>query len=701
MNSNVFMLNLRDDYKISPSISRITSEEWEIILNYVSDLLSKHETIFNNFNDNSIREELSIKYDNQITTLQLQTATYEAEIEEMTNKITQLSKTHKKELKNKIKELRQEIEQEYKVMMEEKYDTLILLEKSKVSNKDIIISTLTDQLANVQSTIAQTYADQLSNLQNKLDRYEVMYNETKLNNQKQIDEIIINTRTAVTKQIEEQYINQLNKLQQDLINQDQQHKLQQSKLEKDIELKYSMQINTQKQLEEQYQSRLKEYESNTSLLSKFESLNNKLVPMLKHYGGSNNDRGTSGENMIFNILTKENTYLDAVIEDTSGQTSRGDIMFMWRQLKCLIEVKNKKTLTKKDDMDKFVKDIQLSIESDYKINCAVFVTIDTDIMPGRSRDIIQLDFIHNIPVIYIYTPPPCKEIHYAIACLEKIIHTKVSTNEQEKELQIHFKNYYNHIITYQKYFEKTLAVKRREINSLNKHLELFNALCEQLAPMNMSINIDVDVEDKNVDSNNGGVVDENKNIDDNNVVESKNDITIDTIEQTEELTGEYEDQYSQIINAYINLTLTKKTSPTLATLCSYFNIRSSVITEFGGYKKIVSDAKLLFTKTIVPDSKVKIIMKYYSINNAFPSRQELISRKILSDGSIRKLNKIVKVKRLLEYIYDYCRSVAKDIDDDSDEENNIDNVINDIDVTDENNIDENVTDNPENDVIEN
>ncbi len=820
MSGKILTLKLRDTYNVSPIISKITPEEWEIVLDYVGALLSKHETLSNKFNETSIKEALTIKYGNQISALQVQTASYEAEIEEMKSQMTLLTKSHKKELAQAIKEQRQTIEQEYKTMMEDKYSMLLQSEQNKLAIKDSMIDNLNKQLQNLHSTISQSYNNQLSQLQNKLDAYEKKQDELKLRYQQQLDEVVSNTRDIVKKQIEAQYIDQLSKLQKDLSDQEQQlrskldayeskydelksrhqqqldevvsntrdivkkqidaqyidqlsklqkdlsnqeqqlrskldayevkydelksrhqqqldevvlntresikkqidaqyidqisklqkdlaeqekqyklrneemtknietkyssqlaaqkqiesqhleqlsklkkdlaeqemqHKLQQESLAKDIESKYSGQLVAQKQVEEQYKARLEQYESNLAVISKLDSLDTKLTPMLKHYGGSNNERGTSGENMIYNLITTENTYLDAIVEDTSGQTARGDIMFSWRQLKCLIEVKNKKTLTKKDDMDKFIRDIESSIDSKHKINCAIFVSIDTDIIPGRNRDIIQLEFVRNIPVIYIYTPPPCKEIHYAISCLEKIINTKVSTNEQEKELQAHFKNYYNHIITYQKYFEKTLDTKRKEIVTLTKHLNVFNVLYDQLTPVHLSMTTEDDSTSANPNENpNENVpMGQDESIE---IPQDRDQVEIESVEPTKVLVGEPEEQYQQFVDAFIELALAKNTIPTITTLCRYFNVNTSVITNLGGYKKITSDAKIQFTKTIVPDAKVKLIMKYHSINGVFPSRPELIAHKMVSDGSIRKLNKVVKTKKILDYIYDYCRS---------------------------------------------
>jgi transcription elongation factor Elf1 len=669
MSDNTITIKLRDTYKISPVISKIIPEEWEIILDYTGDLLSKHESLSNKFNDKSIKEALSVKYANQISALQLQTTAYETEIEELKNKMTGLTKAHKKELAQSIKEHRQNIEQEYQTMMEEKYNMLILTEQTKIAGKDTIINSLTERLQNLQSSIAQSYNTQINELQNKIEVYEKKYeekceemsfryqqqlDELRAKHRQQLDESVVNTKDSIKKHIECQYIDRLNKLQQDLADQENQFKLQKEYLVKTIEEKYESQITAHKQIEEQYEARLKYQEIMRTVSSKLDSLDTKLTPMLKHYGGSNNERGTSGENMIYNLLTTENTYLSAVVEDTSGQTARGDIMFSWRKLNCLIEVKNKKTLTK-DDVDKFVRDVDSSVDSEYKINCAIFVSIDTDIIPGRTRDIIQLDFVRNIPVIYIYTPPPCKEIHYAIACLEKIINTRVSTNEQEKELQSHFKNYYNHIITYQKYFEKTIAAKRKEINALIKHLDVFNVLYDQLTPVNLAMNTEEEIDHASLQINDG---DQNENT----PVEQDDLINLEeTVETEKELVGEPEEQYQQFVDAFIELSLNKNITPTITAICRYFNVSTSVITDLGGYKKITSDAKKQFTKTIITDAKAKLIMKYHSINGVFPPRQELVAHKILSDGSIRKLNKVIKTKRILDYINEYCSSLGLEI----------------------------------------
>ena len=249
-----------------------------------------------------------------------------------------------------------------------------------------------------------------------------------------------------------------------------------------------------------YENIIDIYKKQNKIIPEINKLSQILEPVIKHYSGTNSEKGASGEQTIYNMLLSNDSYRDALIIDTSNTTASGDIRFKWRKLNCLIEIKNKQTITK-NDIDKFARDITANsiIASDTttrdasdaedraqmcgKVNCAIFCSLRTDVIPAHTRDVIQLDFINGCPVIYLFAPPPSKEINYAITFLDKLLSTMTIKGTINNQLISHFKNFYNHIIIYQLYFTKTINMKQKEIKQLTKHLNTFDKLFNDATPL--------------------------------------------------------------------------------------------------------------------------------------------------------------------------------------------------------------------------
>lgn len=137
-------------------------------------------------------------------------------------------------------------------------------------------------------------------------------------------------------------------------------------------------------------------------------------------------------------------------------------------MRCLIEVKNKKLITI-DDVNKFIRDIELSDN----INCGIFVTLQTAIIPGKSRDVIQFDIIKNIPVIYTFVSSP-KDINYAISCLEKIMSFTINSDDNTKCLLTYFTSYYNDVQANIKDIEGAIVQNKKDLKKLTKKLDKYN-----------------------------------------------------------------------------------------------------------------------------------------------------------------------------------------------------------------------------------
>ncbi len=154
-----------------------------------------------------------------------------------------------------------------------------------------------------------------------------------------------------------------------------------------------------------------------------------VSPLVKHFRGTAEEKGSSGEEAIRNFISDEARYQDGRIIDTSGQGYAGDALFLWKSLRCLIEIKNKLTITA-DDIKKFERDIE-TCSTHGRINCALFISMQTSKLPDKTRQPIQVYIVGNVPTVYVYAPYPYATLHYAFAFLEHMISVSATQNEKE------------------------------------------------------------------------------------------------------------------------------------------------------------------------------------------------------------------------------------------------------------------------------
>jgi hypothetical protein len=347
------------------------------------------------------------------------------------------------------------------------------------------VSGINEEKSKLQSALEVRHQDEIKELKNQKVIMEEHYklNFASVLESKNLTIQEMKGRSVEIQQLLEQYGKQLNELRVATANNLIEEK---TKLQSLLESKHEAYIHN---ILSKHQSEIKELNNlrikdkidlqNSAMEQLQNTLLEKLEPITKFYGGTNMEKGNGGEIAIRDILTASSTYNDSIVIDVSNQTATGDIIFNWRKMKCLIEVKNKIKLTK-EDIDKFIRDVNQSAD---KINCAIFVSLQTNQFPGRSREIMQLDYTNGIPIIFTYMPPPSKEIHFAISCLERIIQTYETTNSCQEELRQHFLNYYRDVLASQKYFGKELVKCQREVKTISKQFEYYNTLYEQLTPV--------------------------------------------------------------------------------------------------------------------------------------------------------------------------------------------------------------------------
>lgn len=126
------------------------------------------------------------------------------------------------------------------------------------------------------------------------------------------------------------------------------------------------------------------------------TLNNKFSSYFEKIFKENTAKGAFGENFIENYLTDK--FSNSRIIDTSKETASGDILFLFDNLKVLIESKNVQVL-KKDDIDKFYRDIEVRTNKD-EINSALLISLnETNLVNGERY--FHFEIRNRIPVIMI------------------------------------------------------------------------------------------------------------------------------------------------------------------------------------------------------------------------------------------------------------------------------------------------------------
>lgn len=130
--------------------------------------------------------------------------------------------------------------------------------------------------------------------------------------------------------------------------------------------------------------------------SNINSLNDKFSNYFDKIFKGNTEKGNYGEDFIHNFLIDK--FSNSKIIDTHKESAKGDLLFSFDNLKLLIESKNVQTI-KKDDTDKFYRDIEIQ-SSKNNINSAILISLnDTNLINGIRH--FHFEIKYNIPIIMI------------------------------------------------------------------------------------------------------------------------------------------------------------------------------------------------------------------------------------------------------------------------------------------------------------
>ena len=675
-----------NDGFLVPDLSEISTDEWEIGIQTVVDFhsISRLSTSSNSNSEalqTVVSSKFTAKYDKLKQKLELATSlndTYQHELESLTDKYNTSRREYINELdaeKKKMEDRHQlqidKYNEQNKIYQEKIYKIQSELDNQNNKNQIELLIRINEEQDKLRNELnkehkiklneieqdlkynreqLKTYQDKLNETQTLLDNQE---NKYQLDLLAKINEEREKLRTNLTKE----YNIKINKIEQELESNREQIKTYQDKLnETQLELSeqksqikehykeqyeeklektiLTMKTNYQSQIEKTLSEQKDSFEKEIYYLKNVIE-NNKVLEELKTSinkvtgSGTNYEKGTAGEIFVQTILTSDR-YLDAIIEDVSSDTAAGDLFFKWKQIKCLVEVKNKQRLTL-DDMNKFIRDIKES-ESTSRINCAIFVSLLTDIFPGRTRLPIQFDTVYNIPVVYIYYTNP-NDIHTSILYLDKLLSMCLTDDEQTQSLILGCKSYRKTLIELVDSINKTIKRREQELKYLKKQYITYTEELDNL--------------EKTFDTNK--LLLENSA---NKTTTEKLDTMFEKLEQ-EDLDEKKRKYYIDVNDADGSINTIKqliiennlnKVINTEESIIDQLNITKETLLKFGKFDDIYEMVKTEQIEKVVTENVIEQITNYMNENDGrFPLRDALIPA-IIKRSIYEKLGKTLNIK---------------------------------------------------------
>jgi hypothetical protein len=159
------------------------------------------------------------------------------------------------------------------------------------------------------------------------------------------------------------------------------------------------------------------------------SLNDKFSNYFDKIFKGNTEKGNYGEDFIQNFLIDK--FTNSKIIDTHKESAKGDIFFIFDNIKLLIESKNVHTI-KKDDTDKFYRDIDIQ-SSKNNINSALLISLnDTNLINGIRH--FHFEIKNNIPIIMISNVFNSPElIRFSILTLNYLVKNGFANNDSHDD----------------------------------------------------------------------------------------------------------------------------------------------------------------------------------------------------------------------------------------------------------------------------
>jgi hypothetical protein len=411
MNNKQVILYTGVKYEVSDFIKNLTETDTELLLEYGENLLKGHHAVINTMSNS-------------------QNARYLKEIKAKENELQELKEASINEI-NKYKESINKMQKQMILDAETenlKTQAFLELERSKYNS----------EIVRLHADLQTKYVNELEFLKKERDVNKTLYLQAR---ETQECEFIKNRALLESEQnkciVLYDKINEMQSENLKLIDKYKSEMHDEIKKCRDIDaLNLKAQIENEQMHHKFAISQAESYHNNIiavinerlaaaeNALKEKEKCLMDVSKIVKYYDFQDNaTKGANGENKTQEII--KSYYNDAIIVDTSGTPHSGDMLVSVSNLKCLIEVKNKKYTTE-GDIAKFLNDI-----NGKEINCALFISLISSTPKGN----FHIEIKNSMPVVYIYAYDK-SAIYFAIETLifltNKFINlTKKSRTDQQ------------------------------------------------------------------------------------------------------------------------------------------------------------------------------------------------------------------------------------------------------------------------------
>ncbi|MGV8130559.1 MAG: hypothetical protein ACP5N7_00485, partial [Candidatus Pacearchaeota archaeon] len=563
---------------------------------------------------------------------------------------------------NKFKETTDTLKAQFEISYNSRLEQRLKEQKEIYEQEKITIlenqsQVLNERISSLQSkigTLQESLSEQKNRLEKSLEDQKLLFEKEKViyvENQSQVLNERISSLQSKLEDLQETLVEQKNRLEKSL--EDQKNHLEQLHAAKLDSLTKELQHAQQQD----------------GISKQLASLNETFG---KFYNGKNEEKGTAGENLIRELLS--DMYPEAILEDVSGKAASGDILFKLHKLKCLIEVKNKATLTK-EDIDKFIRDINKS-HDEGSINCGIFVSLQTNAFPGRSRISYQRDYICNTPVIYLHFIDK-NILQNAVWHLEdKISDTSSDEDKTKKLVRIGRKYQINYLDGMWNVLDKAIKHVTTVLNQLKKAKEKIENESDEFKREYASIASLLSEYKEEIQAIDKEIADENADQD------LQPDITVDdsstpvqTLPKTSTKTSTK--LKPRIVLDLSNIDEAKRTtkdlfirkirnneSISLNDMASELGIDTSNFEQLGGYKNLMAEAKQEYIEKIITRNVLISIHRYIQAQQQFPPRNYLTKTvKIISERDYNSIKRAIpKNETPIAFIKKYYEAHIESID---------------------------------------
>jgi hypothetical protein len=461
-----FVIDLGENYDIPEILRTLPANEWEIVLNYIAELMIKHNNNFSNITEETIRSNMENKYNIDLTDLKKKLATEMAANKQLNEQLALQKDLLKEELDAILQKQRELNDNNLKTQLEYQRKSLTEANIAEIERKNATILSFETEIAAIKAAHERKTAALEQNLAQELSKKyesERLFLEESYKTRLEYNRLdTVSKYEAEKSAIEAELSSQKLELKRLIDNN--------SKIEAEYKESLTNQVNLEKKYHEREIALMRErIEQLTKENININELNNSAITkefLVSVINPAKNQlpviKGQEGEEQIENYLKYK--YIRSKVILTNKEKSKGDMYFQWHGIRCMVEVKNKEILIL-NDVEKFEKDI-ITLLKQNKINCAIFVSLKTNNIPHKTRDSLQLEYFKGIPIIYLYVDHE-QIIACAIALLDKLLTINVSSNNQLEELKANFLDYYKHCEDEYKYLERLIKEKTKEISSLS------------------------------------------------------------------------------------------------------------------------------------------------------------------------------------------------------------------------------------------